>query len=241
MKKAAALRFLCGVVIVAGGICFFCRGCYDESEIRSSDDNARSNDDLAKSYKSQLDAANATVVNLKVDAAEMKREKDAQIATLNTENASLKQRVTFLEALPAAAFLAVSNAGVLIKTESTAPSYQLKINGFGLTNYIVGNAYVIPLKNTRDISLEVSAVKEGEKSVEKLNINFISLLAPTNFVVDTVEGHWKFVGGRLSFLGKKNATCLEMVSQYTLTPISVSPVESKPATKGRIEPATGFS
>ncbi len=78
-------RFLASatiIILVCIGAGTWIRGCYDDSEIRSSEDNARSNDALAKTYESQLGAVNSQLLQTKVDANELK-----------TENASLQQEL----------------------------------------------------------------------------------------------------------------------------------------------------
>jgi hypothetical protein len=209
VRKGAALRFLCGVVIVTSLLCVFCRGCYDDSAIRSSDDNARSNDDLAKSYKSQLDAANTTVVNLKVDAAETKREKDSEISDLKTENASLNNQVATFQAtriMEISTNFDGSFSKILSSATYPEAILNLEINGqtniaatedFGLNNvFPIKN--LIPLRNSREISFNVC--NYSKPTAVNVAVDFIShTISQTNIFADqwtfeppSGDSHWHY-------------------------------------------------
>ena len=179
MRKAAALRFLCGVVIVTSVICVFCRGCYDDSEIRNADNNARSSDALAKTYKSQLDAVNKQIIESKVDANEMKRGKDEEISKLANENNSLRESISSLQAahvVQLSSNFDTSLTNVLNSALSgivpSKPSFQLILNSFVdkqvadriSTNLLTGPTNIIHITHNLEIArtANVRGISPGE-------------------------------------------------------------------------------
>ncbi|MGA3283851.1 MAG: hypothetical protein ABSD57_05260 [Verrucomicrobiota bacterium] len=209
VRKGAALKFLCGVVIVTGVICVFCRGCYDESEIRSSDDNARSNDDLAKSYKSQLDAANTMIVNLKVDAAETKREKDMEISDLKTENVSLHSQIADFQSthiMEVSSNFEGSISNVLRSAAYPQANIALWVNDkttLIVSEYPAGTVTqaqnFVALTTNREIRMRV--MNTAKYPAIHASVDFTGAIAPTNIlsdgwiqqpVLNPEMNHWRY-------------------------------------------------
>jgi 16S rRNA G1207 methylase RsmC len=201
------------------------RGCRDEGQINDVTIQGQNSAVLAQTYKAQLDAANNQIIQLKVDANEAARKSDANIVQITADKNAALQRVAQLESLPETAFLAYSNASDIYQSDEA--NFQILINGFPITNYIFGKAYVIPLKTNREIFIQILPLTEKEKPVNGLTVIFNSYLDITNIVSGIADGHWKLVSGNSSFSGK-SSTAIQEVSQWTLTSeagFSLTPID----------------
>jgi len=156
------------------------------------------------------------ITQLTIDNNEKLRAKDVEIAKVTTEreNALMRERQAFL--LPDKFGQLVSNANALVSMDYDTEKYDLTINGNSISNYIVGQAYIVPLTN-REIFIQASLAGQYAKPVENLTIEFWSTLDLTNIIADTNEGHWKSMIGSLNIL-EKQCRGMKIVSQITARP-----------------------
>jgi hypothetical protein len=212
-KRVSVLIFL--ALIGLWGYEF--RGCRDEDKVNTANSLANSNAVVAKIFESQLQAANQKNVAEKIDANEMKRQKDAEIAKITSERDNALQRNAQLDLLPQTAQLLYSNSIAL--NNANVQSYELKINGLGLTNYIVGQSFVIPLNKKREIFLQVGRLKEGQKSIDKFTVDFFTTIDATNLLIENIPDRWMYLPNHSEFLGRPSAG-IEIIAKYVVTSFS---------------------
>jgi hypothetical protein len=189
IRKRVSVLILLFLVGLFG---FTIRDFYDDSLIRSSDENARENGNLANIYKSQLDAANNSIVNLKVDDGETKREKDSEIEKLTTENASLNNQLTSIQSAHVMEFSTnfdASISNILVSSEYPQSDIVLSVNGD--TNLVFSEKNsgipfqiknIILLTTNRDIRLRL--FNKSRITAIHSFVTFIGIIDPTNFYSD---------------------------------------------------------
>ncbi len=174
----------------------------------------------------QLTILNGQLHQVQNDYSSYKSDAENQIMSLKQDNAQLTGekdngllRITQLENMPQTALSAYTNALALSKMIPVSANFQFDINGKDLTNYIVGNCYIIPLPKNREIDLHVDPINNTEQPAENLTIDFFCALAPTNIVSGLGPGFWQQKPGSFHLPGSQPCCNYEIVSQSALNPI----------------------
>jgi hypothetical protein len=200
----------------------------DSKILETNDFFTRSNSFLFGVIQAQKDQ----ILRIQNQFQDYKRGSESQINGLKTdlgkvtgEKDSSQIRVAQLESMPQTAMLVWSNASTLSKSDFDTHNFGLIINGLYITNYIYGQSYVIPLKTNREVAIIIPPLNLGEKTIEKLTIEFEANFDKINIVSGIADGWWKFRFGTFSLFGK-NAFLMQEVSQDTvnsLTGFSATP------------------
>ena len=154
-----------------------------------------------------------------------KRDSESQINGLKTDIANVTSerdnsllRVAQLESMPQTALLVWSNTSALNKPDPDTHNFGLLVYGKPITNYIWGHSFVVAINTNREIVLGIAPLGVGEKSVEKLTIDFLANFDSTNIISGLNSDWWKIIGGTSQVFGK-DAFTMEEVDDTTISSI----------------------
>lgn len=99
-KKAKVLVSITCIIFLTCTMTLFCKGCYDESEIRDADSNARAYQNQLSEAERSLTEKDSQLLTLQSDYNESKREKDVAISKLTSERDDALSRVSQWETAP---------------------------------------------------------------------------------------------------------------------------------------------
>jgi len=196
---AVALVFF--VAFVGFGI--FIRGCYDDAKIRAVEQTTSNNESWAKTYKSQLDNANNQIIQLKVDANELGRSKDAEITKLEAEKNAILSRLNQFENSGVLQFSTNFNSTMTnffsAAVSANAPDENLIINGCPITrdsidfmngNFNPTNSFIIPI--LKDRAIRIATINSGKVTAQHCNVDFVPLIPAPDYTNFNAVGVWRF-------------------------------------------------
>lgn len=216
--RVVSTLIVISILSIIGGC--WVRGVHDESEIRTSDNLARSNAIVAVTYKAQVETSDRHAFTLQGELTALRLEKNAEIAILTGEKNSLQQRMAQLESMPQSAFIIYSNV-VAMTNFINDLGLQRAILGLKINEQIVTNVDItwgavvqsqpILIPKTRMISLQV--FNPSKPIATRVHIDFNAQIDPTNLTTSgwspqppTAAGnHWSIlaqdsIGQRGSFI-----------------------------------------
>lgn len=228
---AAALVFFVAFV----GFGLFIRGCYDDAKIRAAEQNSSNNESLAKTYKSELDSANNQIIQLKVDANEAARSKDAEIAKLSSEKFSALARISQFENSGVLQFSTNFDASLTnvfsAAINANAPDENLIINGirierdsmdFSSGSFNPTNLIVIPILKNRTI--QIATFNSGKVTSTHCNVDFSPLVPVAEYTNFNAVGLWRMAPPMVGV--SSNNSPLTMYPHWNAEAIHPNPPET---------------
>jgi hypothetical protein len=203
-KKGRFLAVALVFFVAFFGCGLFIRGCYDDAKIRAAERNSSNSELLIKTYKSQIDTANNQIIQLKVDANEVARSKDAEISKLASERNATLARLSLLETSGVLQFSTNFDAALTnvfsAALNANAPDENLIINGIRITrdsmdfnseSFNPTNLIVIPI--LKDRIIQIATVNSGKVTATHCNVDFIPLVTVAEYTNFNAVGLWRLL------------------------------------------------